>query len=85
MGKVLDSIVKEWKEKGLDNDPVFDLLVETATHYADDPQFDSLLERVMTEAPLCTCEWGYKGFHPLLHEEQCPIRTLSHNHLDTLH
>lgn len=56
MGKVLDSIVKEWKEKGLDDDPFYDLLVETATHYADDPRFDSLVERVITEAPLCTCQ-----------------------------
>ena len=75
MGKVLDSIVKEWKENGLEDDPFYDLLVEAANEHADDPKFDSLVERVITEAPLCTCEWGYKGSHPLLHEEQCPLHT----------
>ena len=94
MGNVLDSIVKEWKEKGFDDDPFNDLLVETATYYADDPEFDSLVERVITEAPLCTCKsvqedlfvgpqpddshligLNYRGSHPLLHEEHCPLRT----------
>ena len=94
MGKVLDSIVKEWKEKGLDDDPFFNLLVEMPTYYADDSEFDSVLERVITEAPLCTCKSvlndlfdgpqpedvhligaGYRGSHPLLHEENCPLHT----------
>lgn len=83
MGKVLDSVVKELKEKGLDSDPIGLLLIEISTYYADDPKFESLVEKVITEASLCTCE--YYRSHPLLHGEQCPIRTLSHNHLDTLH
>lgn len=94
MGKSLDSIVKKWKEKGLDDDPFYDLLVQMATHYADDPKFDSLVETVITEAPLCRCKsllddqlsgrqaedahvigLSYRGFDPLLHEEQCPLRS----------
>ncbi|HJP90846.1 MAG TPA: hypothetical protein VJ875_02760 [Pyrinomonadaceae bacterium] len=94
MGKVLDSIVKEWKEKGLDDHPLYDLLVHAANEYADDPEFDSLVQRVITEAPLCTCKsllddqlggpqadgadvigLNYRGFDPLLHEEQCPLHS----------
>jgi hypothetical protein len=73
LGKVLDSIVKEWKVKGLEDDPFYHLLVEAANEHADEPKVDSLVERVITEAPLCTCEWGYKGSHALLHGEQCPF------------
>ena len=62
-------------ERNAYDDPFYDLLVQTATLYADDSKFDSLVERVITEAPLCTCEWGYKGSHPLLHEEKCPLHT----------
>ena len=64
---------KKLKEKGLDDDPFGALLIEMATYYANDPKFESLVERVITEAPLCTCEY-YRGSHPLLHEEQCPLR-----------
>jgi hypothetical protein len=56
LGKVLDSIVIEWKKRGLDDNPLYDLLVKVANEYADDPEFDSLVERVITEAPLCTCK-----------------------------
>ena len=56
MGKVLDSIVKEWKEKDLDDHPLYDLIVQAANEYADDPEFDSLVQRVLIEAPLCTCK-----------------------------
>jgi hypothetical protein len=55
VGKVLDSIVNEWKKKGLDDDPFYDLLVQVANEFGDDPQFNSLVERFLIEAPLCTC------------------------------
>lgn len=95
MGKVLDSIVREWKEKGLEDNPFYDLLVQAANDYADDEKFDSFVERVITEIPLCTCEpddrfglgplpddtrligLNYRGSHPLLHDEQCHLRTRS--------
>ena len=91
MGKVLDSIVKEWKEKGLDDHPLYDLIVQAAN--ANDPEIDSLVERVLIEAPLCTCKSllddqvrplpqdahvvgiNYRGFDPLLHETRCPLRS----------
>jgi len=92
LGKVLDSLVDDWKKKGLDDDPFFQLLLDMATHYADDADFDSLLERTITEAPLCTCKsliddqligpqledshlirLNYRGSHPLLHDEECPL------------
>ena len=93
MGKVLDSIVNEWKERGLDDHPFYYLLVHVANEYADDPEFESLVERVLIEAPLCTCKSllddqlgplpddphvtgiNYRGFDPLLHEKQCPLRS----------
>jgi hypothetical protein len=93
LGKVLDSIVKEWKEKGLNDQPLYDLIVQAANEYADDPEFDSLVERVLIEALLCTCKSlldgqlgplpddahvmriNYRGFDPLLHEKQCPLRS----------
>jgi hypothetical protein len=56
LGKVLDSIVKEWKENGLDDHPLYDLIVQAAYDHADDSEFDSLVERVLIEAPLCTCK-----------------------------
>ncbi len=56
MGKVLDSIVNKWKERGLDDNPFYDLLVQVANEYANDPEFDSLVERILIEAPLCTCK-----------------------------
>lgn len=56
MGKVLDSIVKRWEEQGLSDDPFFQLLVNMTTHYADDSNFDYLLERTIKEAPLCSCK-----------------------------
>ena len=55
MGKVLDSIVNEWKQKGLDDDPFYGLLVQVANDFGDDTQFASLVERFLIEAPLCTC------------------------------
>lgn len=91
MGKLLDSIVKEWKEKGLDDHPLYDLIVQAAN--ANDPEIDSLLERVLIEAQLCTCKSllddqlgplpddahvvgiNYRGFDPLLHETRCPLRS----------
>jgi hypothetical protein len=93
LGKVLDSIVNEWKVRGLDDHPFYDFLVQVANEYADDPEFDSLVERVLIEAPLCTCKsllddqlgplpdevhvmgMIYRGFDPLLHEKQCPLRS----------
>ena len=56
MGKVLDSIVNEWKARNLDDHPFYGLLVQVANEYAHDPEFDSLVERVLIEAPLCTCK-----------------------------
>ena len=91
MGKLLHSLIKEWKEKGLDHDRFFQLLVEITTHYADDSEFDSSLEGIITQAPLCTCKslidrligpqpddshligLNYRGSHPLLHDEECPL------------
>ena len=51
MGKVLDSIVNELKQKGLDGHPLAALLIEIASYYADDPEFESFVEKVTTEAP----------------------------------
>ena len=82
MGALLDSIVKELKEMGWDDDPMGALLIEIAT-YANDPNFEFLVEKVVTESPLCTCE--YYRMDPLLHEEHCPIRSLLHCNVDTLH
>jgi len=93
LGKVLNSIVKEWKEKGLDDHPLYDLIVKSANEYSDDSEFESLVETVLIEAPLCTCKsllddqlgplpdevhvmgMNYRGFDPLLHEKQCPLRS----------
>jgi len=86
-------MVNEWKEKGLDDNPFYGFLVQLANEYADDPEFDSLVERVLIEAPLCTCMSllddqlrplpdgsqvmgiNYRGFDPLLHGKQCPLRS----------
>jgi len=90
LGKVLDSIVKEWKQRGLDEHPLYDLIVQASN--ANDPELDSLVERVLTEAPLCTCKClddqvgplpedadvvgiNYRSFDPLLHETRCPLRS----------
>ena len=91
MGKVLDSIVKEWKKKGLDDHPLYDLIVQAAN--ANHPEIDSLVETVLIEAPLCTCKSllddqigplpndrhfvgiNYRGFDPLLHKTRCPLRS----------
>ena len=40
--------------EGLDEHPLYDLIVQAAN--ANDPEIDSLVERVLTEAPLCTCK-----------------------------
>ena len=87
----MDSIVKQWKEKGLEEHPLYDLVVQVAT--ANDPELDSLVERFLIEAPLCTCTSllddqlgplpddtplggiNYRGFDPLLHETGCPLRS----------
>lgn len=55
MGKLLESIVEEWKKNGLGDDPFYQLLVDVATQYANDSNFDSSIARIITEAPLCTC------------------------------
>lgn len=85
-------MLTKWTEKRLDDHPLYDLLVDAANEFAADPEFDSLVQRVISEAPLCTCKsllddqlggpqadgadvigLNYRGFDPLLHEEQCPL------------
>ena len=89
MGEILDSFVKILKETRLDKDPMGALLIEIATYYSDDPHFEFLverceflIERFMTEMPLCTCEDCQTD---PLHDERCPMRDLLHSNGRILH